>query len=141
MRASRLISHPLRWAALVAVAALAALPTGAAGRGHHHGHKLAGYQQRNLVADTPGAAEITDPNLVNAWGLSFGPSTPAWVADNGTGVSTLYSGANSTSHAATIVPLVVTIPQGHRPARCSTAATASPSTEAHRASCSPQRRA
>ena len=112
MRASRLISRPLRWSALVAVAALAALPPGAVARGHHHGHELAGYQQRNLVADTPGAAEVTDPNLVNAWGLSFGPSTPAWVADNGTDRSTLYSGASSAAHAVTIVPLVVSIPQG-----------------------------
>ena len=112
MRASRLISRPLRWSALVAVAALAALPPGAVARGHHHGHELAGYQQRNLVADTPGAAEVTDPNLVNAWGLSFGPSTPAWVADNGTDVSTLYSGASSAAHAVTTVPLVVRIPQG-----------------------------
>ena len=54
---------------------------------------LGHYAQRNLVSDVPGAAELTDPNLVNAWGLSFGPTTPAWVADNGTDVSTLYSGA------------------------------------------------
>ena len=111
MRASRLISAcPARrrrgWSALAAVVLVAALPSVASA------HKLSGYHQRNLVADTPGAAEITDPNLVNAWGLSFGPTTPAWVADNGTGRSTLYSGANATTSAASIVPLVVTIPQG-----------------------------
>ena len=111
MRASRPFSHRVWWPAIVAVAALAAVPPGAAARGHH-GHKLTGYHQRNLVADTPGAAETTDPNLVNAWGLSFGPSTPAWVADNGADVSTLYSGANATSKAVSTVPLVVTIPQG-----------------------------
>ena len=57
------------------------------------GRGLGHYAQRNLVSDVPGAAELTDPNLVNAWGLAFGPTTPAWVADNGTDVSTLYSGA------------------------------------------------
>src|SRR5581483_4282704 len=35
---------------------------------------------------------------------AFGPTSPVWVADNGTGVSTLYTGAGS------IVPLVVTVP-------------------------------
>ncbi|MGH8163221.1 MAG: TIGR03118 family protein, partial [Rhodanobacteraceae bacterium] len=45
-----------------------------------------------------------DPNLVNAWGLVFNPFGAAWVADNGSGLSTLYDGAGN------IVPLVVQIP-------------------------------
>ena len=110
------------WATLVAPLALvlaAALPSAAAahrhdhhGHGHGHGHGLSAFDQRNLVADTPGAAELTDPNLVNAWGLAFGPTTPAWVADNGTDVSTLYRGATDMTPAPSIVPLVVSIPQG-----------------------------
>jgi uncharacterized protein (TIGR03118 family) len=39
------------------------------------------------------AAPHLDPNLVNPWGISFGPATPFWVSDNATGVSTLYSAA------------------------------------------------
>ena len=62
------------------------------------------YKRTNLVSDIEGIATVTDPNLVNPWGLSRGSATPWWVADNGTGVSTLYSGTGS------IVPLVVTIP-------------------------------
>jgi uncharacterized protein (TIGR03118 family) len=120
VRASRLISTPARprrrWCALAAVVlaglAATALPGAAAARSHAHRHGLAGYHQRNLVADMPGHAEVTDPNLVNAWGLSFGPNTPAWVADNGTGLSTLYSGATATTKGATTVPLVVKIPRG-----------------------------
>ena len=46
-----------------------------------------------------------DPLLVNAWGLAMGPGTFLWVADNGTGVSTLY---NPSTFAK--VPLNVTIP-------------------------------
>jgi uncharacterized protein (TIGR03118 family) len=46
-----------------------------------------------LVSDQPGVAPNTDPNLVNAWGLTSGPATPWWVADNGTDKSTLYNGA------------------------------------------------
>ena len=119
MRASRPSSTPSRSRrriyalAVVASTALAAVPAGAsAARGHHPPHGLAGYHQRNLVADRPGHAAATDPNLVNAWGLSFGPSTPAWVADNGTDVSTLYSGATGPGMGATTLPLVVKIPEG-----------------------------
>jgi uncharacterized protein (TIGR03118 family) len=69
------------------------------------------YKKRNLVSDIDGVARITDPNLVNPWGLSAGPATPVWVADNGTDKSTLYSGAISGS-APMIVPLVVDIAGG-----------------------------
>ena len=65
------------------------------------------YQQTNLVSDIAGA-QFTDTNLVNSWGLVHGPTTPWWVADNGTGVSTLY---NTTQGMEVMkVPLTVTIP-------------------------------
>jgi uncharacterized protein (TIGR03118 family) len=58
-----------------------------------------------LVSDQPDAgATTTDPNLVNAWGLAFNPAGPIWVADNGTGLATVYTAEGQ------IVPLVVTIP-------------------------------
>ena len=60
--------------------------------------------QTNLVADTSGAAGITDPNLVNPWGISFSPTGAFWISDNTTGLSTLYGSDGS------IVPLVVKIP-------------------------------
>ena len=46
------------------------------------------YQQVNLVTDDQSAypAKITDPNLVNAWGVSFSGSSPFWVSGNGSGV-------------------------------------------------------
>ena len=62
------------------------------------------YVQTNLVSDVPGWAAIQDPNLVNAWGIDFSATSPVWIADNGTGLSTLYTGTGS------IIPLVVTIP-------------------------------
>lgn len=67
-------------------------------------HRPAHYQQTNLVSDVPGLAASTDAHLVNAWGLSVSPSSPWWVADNGTGLSTLYNGAGAAQS------LVVTIP-------------------------------
>jgi uncharacterized protein (TIGR03118 family) len=67
--------------------------------------------QHNLVSDQPGHARLTDPSLVNAWGMSHGPDTPLWVSDNGSDVSTLYS---KTGGPTTIskVPLTVSIPSG-----------------------------
>jgi uncharacterized protein (TIGR03118 family) len=60
--------------------------------------------QTNLVSDLPGVAQQMDPHLVNPWGISEGTKGPFWVADNNSGVSTLYNTAG--------VPqsLVVSIP-------------------------------
>jgi uncharacterized protein (TIGR03118 family) len=49
------------------------------------------YLQTNLVSDIPGLAQVTDPNLVNPWGVSFSPTSPFWVSNQGTGTSSLYS--------------------------------------------------
>src|SRR6266568_5680973 len=68
------------------------------------GQQVQHYKQTNLVSDTPGVAAVTDPNLVNPWGLSRSSGSPWWVSDNGTGLATLYTGTGS------IVPLVVAIP-------------------------------
>jgi uncharacterized protein (TIGR03118 family) len=51
------------------------------------------YRQTNLVSDVPGLAQFTDPDLVNPWGLIASSASPWWVADNGTGLSTLYNGS------------------------------------------------
>jgi uncharacterized protein (TIGR03118 family) len=64
----------------------------------------------NLQSDIPGVADRTDLNLVNPWGLAFnGARNVFWVADNHTGVSTLYrpDGAPVPNPNQ---PLVVTIP-------------------------------
>jgi uncharacterized protein (TIGR03118 family) len=69
------------------------------------------YRQTNLVSDLPGLAELTDPDLVNPWGMAAGPTTPAWVADNGTNKATIYRGFVEGSPIQK-VPLVVSIPGG-----------------------------
>jgi uncharacterized protein (TIGR03118 family) len=66
------------------------------------------YVQTNLVSDIPGEAPITDPNLVNPWGISHSSGSPFWVSDNGMGVSTLYNGSGQPFPV--VNPLVVTIP-------------------------------
>jgi hypothetical protein len=46
----------------------------------------------NLQALGFPAAVTVDPSLVNPWGVSFTPTTsPFWVSDNGTGLTTLYN--------------------------------------------------
>ncbi len=69
------------------------------------------FTQVNLVSDdlTKHPAQLQDPDLVNAWGLSFGPTSPLWVSDNGTGLSTLYQ-IDPTTDATSQLGLVVTIP-------------------------------
>ena len=66
--------------------------------------------QTNLVSDISGLAKLTDPDLVNAWGISFGPTSPFWISDNGTGLSTLYSVPGSGPPTASKVGLTVTVP-------------------------------
>src|SRR5690242_17423244 len=68
-------------AALVVVA-----PLGAA--------KPTAYTVVPLVSNQPSLAPMTDPNLVNAWGLTSSPTSPWWVSDNGTDKSTLYRGSD-----------------------------------------------
>jgi uncharacterized protein (TIGR03118 family) len=65
----------------------------------------AGYSQTNLVSNTAGVANATDTQLVNPWGISVLPGENFWIADNNSGVSTLYD-QNGTKDTG----LVVTIP-------------------------------
>jgi uncharacterized protein (TIGR03118 family) len=77
----------------------------------HHAVSADTFSQRNLVSDQPGVAALTDPHLVNPWGLSHGPNTPVWVSDNGTDLATLYRGAVPGTPVSK-VPLEVATPGG-----------------------------
>src|SRR2546423_939421 len=63
------------------------------------------YNQTNLVSNTSGVAPVTDPQLINPWGISRASGSPWWISDNATGFSTLYNGAGTKQS------LIVTIPQ------------------------------
>src|SRR5207244_12932897 len=60
------------------------------------------YEQHNLVSDGAVSADLVDPALVNAWGLVASATSPWWVADNGTGLSTVYNGKNGARVALTV---------------------------------------
>ena len=68
------------------------------------------YIQHNLIADTAGVADLTDPHLVNPWGIAESASSPFWISDNGTGLATVYS--TSVTATIAIASLKVTIPPG-----------------------------
>ncbi len=69
------------------------------------------YIKTNLVSDQAGVAAITDPNLVNPWGIAMSATSPFWVADNQTSSATLYGGDTSAT-AINKNALTVTIPGG-----------------------------
>jgi uncharacterized protein (TIGR03118 family) len=62
------------------------------------------YAQHNLISNGAIPADHTDSNLVNAWGLDAGPTSPWWISDNGTGKTTLYNVATGTFPAIFTVP-------------------------------------
>jgi uncharacterized protein (TIGR03118 family) len=77
-----------------------ALSMGAVAFGQH-------YVQTNLQANTSGVAEATDPNLVNAWGLTRTSGSTWWVSDNKTGVATLYNGPGTKQSLTVVIPPAV----------------------------------
>ena len=87
LRVSRRSRVLLLAALLLGVAVVAARPLFAA--------ESNSYRVTPLVSDQPGVAPTTDPQLVNAWGLTSSATSPWWVSDNGTNLSTLYNGAGA----------------------------------------------
>jgi uncharacterized protein (TIGR03118 family) len=64
------------------------------------------YVQENLVSDVPGLATFTDSDLVNPWGMAHSATSPWWISNAGTGVSTLYDaqGVKNPNRIVTIPP-------------------------------------
>jgi uncharacterized protein (TIGR03118 family) len=56
---------------------------------------LAQYKVTNRSSNQVHQAHHDDPLLVNAWGLTYGPGSPFWVSDNGSGWSTLYDASGA----------------------------------------------
>src|SRR6266436_2631296 len=87
---------------ILRIVALVALPCATFAQGPAKGPNT--YIQHNLVSDVPGLADVTDPNLVDPWGISISTTSPFWVSNHLKGNSTLYNGSGA------ITPVVVTIP-------------------------------
>ncbi|MEU4190305.1 TIGR03118 family protein [Kribbella sp. NPDC026611] len=108
-------SRPLAVATALVSGLALVTPTTAGAHGYRHGssHDLA-VQQVNLVSDQAGKAPLQDPDLVNAWGLSLGATTPLWVSDTNMSASTLYSAAPGATAAtkSSMVRVDVPLPTG-----------------------------
>src|ERR1700746_502618 len=70
---------------------------------------LAPYVRHDLTSHPPGVAGNTSPHLVNGLGLLQLGTSPFWISDNGTGLSTLYNGLGQLFPTPQ-KPLVVEIP-------------------------------
>ena len=69
------------------------------------------YTRTDLVTNSGAGGTIQDSHLINGWGLVSTPTSPFWVSDNGTGLSTLYSISNTGGTVtATVAGLVVSVP-------------------------------
>jgi uncharacterized protein (TIGR03118 family) len=76
-------------------------------RDHHHPARTT-FLQTNLISDGFVPAQQTDHNLINPWGVSFSPTSPFWISDNGTGLSSVDKVSGGTVTLNAIPP--VTIP-------------------------------
>jgi uncharacterized protein (TIGR03118 family) len=65
-------------------------------------HRTA-FSRTDLVSDLAGAKH-QDPNLVNAWGLAFGPTGKAWISSNEEGLALIYDANGNSAGAPIMVP-------------------------------------
>jgi uncharacterized protein (TIGR03118 family) len=78
------------------------------------------FVQVNLVSDIPGLATITDPKLVNPWGVAHSTTSPFWSSNQGTSTATLYTVTDKTNvtkvpingNGIVNIPTTATGPQG-----------------------------
>src|ERR1700688_1930970 len=81
----------------------------------------AGYSQTKLVSNTAGVGATTDTQLLNPWGISVLPGEDFWIADNNSGVSTLYDQAgNKDTGLVVTIPGATTNPNGNCSPGCPT---------------------
>lgn len=88
----------------------------------------AGYSQTNLVSNVTGVATTTDTQLVNPWGISVLPGQDFWIADNNSGVSTLYDqNGNKDTGLIVTIPGATSNPNGNCSPGCPTGTVANAS--------------
>jgi len=110
---STTLTRRARWLPGAAAVASLLTITIAAPAGADSGHGNLVVDQTNLVANRAGFDALTiDAHLQNAWGMSKLPTSPVWVSDNGADVTTLYAGGSGAPSPVTVVPLVVSVPNG-----------------------------
>lgn len=96
----------LRTLALPALLVLAVMFTASAA--------AAQYKVTNLTSNQPNVAPKMDKQLVNAWGLARGATSPWWVSDNVTGLSSLYNGNGVLQFLGPFSAVVIPWAQGNQ---------------------------
>src|SRR5580692_2665162 len=88
----------------------------------------AGYSQTNLVSNVAGVGSTTDSQLLNPWGISVLPGQDFWIADNDSGVSTLYDqNGNKDNGLIVTIPVASSNPNGNCSPGCPTGTVANAS--------------
>ncbi len=72
-----------------------------------------GYLVHNLVANSAGTADFTDPDLSTPWGIASSATGPFWVCNGATGLASVY---NASSTGFSVDSTVAVIPPQYRPA-------------------------
>jgi uncharacterized protein (TIGR03118 family) len=84
----------------------------------HHGNS---FQEIDLVTDDQAfhTAAFTDPDLINPWGVAYGPNGPFWINDNnstnhtgGAGVVTIYDGNGNSLMVGGLHAIPIAHPMG-----------------------------
>ena len=62
------------------------------------------YMRMDLNSNQSGVAPNINPQLINAWGIVQLGTSPIWLSDNGSGLSTLYNGTGKQLGLIVVVP-------------------------------------
>jgi uncharacterized protein (TIGR03118 family) len=73
------------------------------------GQARADYTETNLISNEPGVAPITDPNLIDPWGVAFSATSPLWISNQGSGTATVYKITGTSSSATQLTEGVANI--------------------------------
>jgi uncharacterized protein (TIGR03118 family) len=73
----------------------------------HHDHARLTFLQTNLISDGFVSAQQTDQNLINPWGVSYGPTSPFWISENNSGVTSIDSLKGGTLTVNAIPPVTI----------------------------------
>ena len=79
---------------------------------HHGAEEETTFMQTNLVSDGFVPAPTIDPNLINPWGIALSATSPFWVSDNATGVTTVYTGAGAKVNVGNLDAIKIATPFG-----------------------------
>jgi uncharacterized protein (TIGR03118 family) len=80
---------------------------------HHETEEETTFLQTNLVSDSLSIPAVTiDPNLINPWGLTHSATSPFWVSDNVTGVTTVYMGDGTKVNVGGLDAITIATPPG-----------------------------